>query len=340
MIYARQPTTEEHVELTRMTRQAIGRVSQRAHLILLSGQRRTVPELASLFAMSRATVRFWIGRFNAHGPAGLYDDPRSGRPRKMGPRVLETMVTVLQDDPRHEGYLATCWTIAMLALALVHKLGVYISASAMRVALRELGLRWGRPRLAMPTTVDPAKTHKQWVIAKAVVEAGPEASILYADESRLQLLPLIRAMWHWVGQQIRVPTPGTNVTRALFGALNIRTGQWVYLVRERMRQEDFLAFLDHLLMAYPTGPILLMVDNFSSHTAHAVGEWLAVHPRLQLYYLPKYCSHLNPVEPIWLRLKNTLAADRLYGSMKLLLETTEAFFTAMTPEQALRWASV
>ena len=93
-------------------------------------------------------------------------------------------------------------------------------------------------------------------------------------------------------------------------------------------------------MAYPTGPILLMVDNFSSHTAHAVGEWLAVHPRVQLYYLPKYCSHVNPVELIWLRLKNTLAADRLYGSMKLLLETTEAFFTAMTPEQALRWASV
>jgi hypothetical protein len=45
------------------------------------------------------------------------------------------------------------------------------------------------------------------------------------------------------------------------------------------------------------------------------------------------------VERIWLRLKNTLAADRLYGSMKVLLETTEAFFAAMTPEQALRWAA-
>jgi transposase len=340
MMYARPPTTDEHVELTRMTRQAIGRVSQRAHLILLSAQRRTVPELASLFAMSRATVRFWIGRFNAQGPSGLYDDPRRGRPRKMGPRVLETMVTVLQDDPRHEGYLATCWTMARLALALVHKLGVSMSASTMRVAWQELGRRWGRPRLALPTKVDPAKTHKPWVIAQAVVEAGPEASILYADESRLQLLPRIRAMWPWVGQQIRVPTPGTNVTQALFGALKIRTGRWVYLVRERRRKEDFLAFRDDLLMAYPTGPILLMVDHVSRHTAHAVAEWLAVHPRLQLYDLPKYGSHVNPVELIWLRLKNTLAADRLYGSMKRLLETTDAFFTAMTPEQALRWASV
>ena len=58
-------------------------------------------------------------------------------------------------------------------------------------------------------------------------------------------------MWHWVGQPLRIPTPGTNVTRALFGALNIRTGQWVYGVRERMRADDFLAFLEQLLVVYP-----------------------------------------------------------------------------------------
>jgi transposase len=106
-----------------------------------------------------------------------------------------------------------------------------------------------------------------------------------------------------------------------------------------MRTDDFLAFLDFLLVTYPPGPILLIVDHFSRHTAHAVGAWGAAHPRLHLDYLPKYCSHVNPVERIWLRLKNTLAADRLYGSMKVLLETTEAFFAAMTPEQALGWAA-
>lgn len=339
MIYARPPTEAEGLALKRMTRQAIGRVSQRAHMILLSAQHLTVPELATLFAMSRATVRFWSGRFNVHGPAGLDDDPRSGRPPKGGPHVRETMLMMLQDDPRHAGYLATCWTVAMLGVALVHKLGVWLSASTMRARLQELGLRWGRPRLAMPLKVDPEKAHKQWLMAKAVLEAGPEAAILYADESRLQLLPLIRAMWHWVGEQLRVPTPGTNVTRALFGALNIRTGRWVYLVRERMRKEDFLAFLEYLLVAYPQGPIVLIVDHFSSHTAHAVTVWLDAHPRLHLCYLPKYCSHVNPVERIWLRLKNMLAPNRLYGSIQVLLQTVEAFFTAMTPEQALKWAA-
>ena len=339
MIYARQPTEAERTELQRMTRQAVGRVSQRAHMILLSIQHRPVPELAILFGMSRATVRFWIRRFNTHGPAGLYDDPRSGRPRQVGPQVLAHMVTMLQDDPRQAGSLATCWTVVMVRAALVHQLGVRLSLSTLRRALHRLGLRWGRPRLAMPLKMDPAKAYKQWVIAKAVMEAGPEVAILYGDESRVQLLPLIRAMWHWVGQQLRIPTPGTNATRARLGAWKIRTGRWVYLIRERMRTDDFLAFLEHLVVAYPDGPILLIGDNFSSHTAQAVPTWLATHTRVRLYSLPTYCSHLNPVERIWLRLTNQLAANRLYGSLQLLRATVDAFFTAMTPEQALTWAA-
>ncbi len=108
-----------------------------------------------------------------------------------------------------------------------------------------------------------------------------------------------------------------------------------------MQKEDFIAFLEHLLMVYATGTIILIVDNYSSHTAHVVKDWLAdpVHARLQLYYLPKYCSHLNPVERIWLHMKNQIAANRLYGSMKTLLATMDAFFTRMSPDQALQWAA-
>jgi Helix-turn-helix domain len=86
MIYARQPTDAERLELQRMTRQAVGRVSQRAQMLLLSIQHRTVPELAALFAMRRATGRFWIRRFNAHGPAGVSDARRRGRPRRAARR--------------------------------------------------------------------------------------------------------------------------------------------------------------------------------------------------------------------------------------------------------------
>src|SRR3712207_5171210 len=181
----------------------------------------------------------------------------------------------------------------MLVLVLTTRLSLPLARGTIRNALQRLRLRWRRPRLAMPRKTDPEKAAKQWAIVQAVLAAGPEAVVLYADESRVQTLPLLRAMWQWVGQQARIPTPGSNSWRALFGALNIRTGQWTYLVRERLRAPDFIAFLEHLLTVYPTQTILLIVDNYGSHTAKEVAQWLAEHPRLQVHFLPKYCSHLN-----------------------------------------------
>ncbi len=54
--------------------------------------------------------------------------------------------------------------------------------------------------------------------------------------------------------------------------------------------------------------------------------------------MPTYCSHLNPVENIWLRLKGQIAANRLYGSLQRLLDAVAYFFDDMTPELALPWA--
>jgi transposase len=179
MIYVRQPTDEEHAELQRMTRQAVGRVSQRAQLVLLSAQRRTVPQIAAIFGMRIATVRQWLRRFAAEGPAGLYDDVRSGRPRKVTDAVGDALLHLVVQDPAQTGYLATFWTVAMLVLALSKKLGVGLSRSTVRSALQALSLRWGRPRLAMPAKTDPQKSAKQWAIAQAVIDAGPEAAVLY-----------------------------------------------------------------------------------------------------------------------------------------------------------------
>jgi hypothetical protein len=45
------------------------------------------------------------------------------------------------------------------------------------------------------------------------------------------------------------------------------------------------------------------------------------------------------VAQIWLRLKDQIAANRLYGSIQLLMQAVEQFFDEMTPTTALTWAS-
>lgn len=66
----------------------------------------------------------------------------------------------------------------------------------------------------------------------------------------------------------------------MFGALNLRDGRWHYLVREHVYADDFIAFLKHLLTVYASETVILIVDNYSRHTARRVKAWLAQHPRL------------------------------------------------------------
>ena len=187
----------------------------------------------------------------------------------------------------------------------------------------------------MPAKTDPQKAAKQWAIAQAVIQAGPDAAVLYADESRIQLSASAAFDVALGGRQIRVPIPRTNVTRTLFGALNIGSGQWTYLVREHMYKEDFVAFLEHLLSVYATGPIISDRGQLLQRHGGSGQRLLAAQSRLQLFYLPKYCSHLNPVENIWPRLKGQIAANRLHGSLQRLLDGVAGFFRDTTPELAL-----
>jgi len=79
-------TDEQKRELHLLAQSEVGRVSYRAHFVLLSDQGKSPPEIAGLFGHSAASVRGWLKRYRAEGIAGLYDRPRSGRPRKLDSR--------------------------------------------------------------------------------------------------------------------------------------------------------------------------------------------------------------------------------------------------------------
>ena len=71
---------EQRQELRRLAREAVGRVSERAHFVLLSDQGKSVPEIGALMGYSAQAVYPWLERYQQQGVAGLYDEPRSGRP--------------------------------------------------------------------------------------------------------------------------------------------------------------------------------------------------------------------------------------------------------------------
>ena len=62
MVYVHSLSDSEKKELRQMTRKQVGRVAERARMILLSHRKQSVPEIAATFDCSHKTVRDWISR--------------------------------------------------------------------------------------------------------------------------------------------------------------------------------------------------------------------------------------------------------------------------------------
>ncbi len=330
MIYVSLTQTQRE-ELTRLSHQAIGRVALRAHMVLLSDRGFSVPQIAAIHACGDDVVRTWLHRYQREGAAGLEDEPRSGRPPKY-PLAGWIVDTQASQSPPCSGHVQTCWTVSLLTAFVARRFRLLLAPTSIRRWLRRLGWRWRRPRLAPARKRDPEAESKLAALATAEREAAlGHAHLLYLDESDLHLLPLIRSMW-MKGRRVRVPTPGTNHRHAFFGALDAVTGQWCWAEHARKLAVHFVAFLQRLLSAYLTGPLLLILDQAPAHTAKVVQTWLVSHPRVTLLWLPRYAAHeLNPAERIWGLMKSAVAADRLAGSMDELVAAARRFFTDLVP---------
>jgi len=331
-------SAERRRELAVLRRRAVGRVAMRAQMVLLSAKGYSAAQIAEMFDIGPERVRYWLRRYGREGPDGLADRPRPGRPPRdrLARQIVDAQAS---NGPGSSGLVQGFWTAGLLASFLASRFGLALSAAGVRRYLRAAGWRWARPRLAPAVhapgpqrKADPEAPLKLKRLARALAGAAP---VLFLDECELQLLPLIRPRW-MKGQRLRVPTPGQNAKRAVFGALDARTGRLHHLIRPRKRAVDFIAFLEQLARAYPSGPVVLALDNVATHGAAAVRQWLArpEHARFELLWLPKYTAHEhNPIERVWGLLKDTVAANRLHGSIDALVAVAERYLTT-TPFRA------
>ena len=326
-------TAEQQRELQLVSRQTIGRVALRAHLVLVSGRGCPVSQIAVIHECGEDVVRTWLHRYQRHGVAGLYDRPKSGRPPKerlAGPIIAAQA----SQSPRCSGHVHACWSVGRLPRFLASRFRLRLSPSSVRRYRYGCGWRWARPRLAPAVArhPDPAASTK----LAAIADAGRPASAglahrLFLDESDGHLLPGVRAMW-MNGPRVRVPTPGQHARQAFFGALEALSGQWHWADHARKLAVHFVAFLDQLLAAYPTGPLSLVLANSPTPTAKVAIRWAAAHPQAHVLWLPTYAAHEgNPVERIWGLRKTDVTADRLEGSLTTLVAHAQRFCAELAP---------
>ena len=121
----------ERQVLERLRRRAVGRVSQRAHMVLLSTRGYSVPQLAEIFDVGADVVRTWLHRYQQAGPAGLDDRPRPGRPPRD--RLARPIIDAQASNrPCNSGLVQGCWTAVVLAAFLAARFRLVLSPPSVR----------------------------------------------------------------------------------------------------------------------------------------------------------------------------------------------------------------
>lgn len=123
-----------------------------------------------------------------------------------------------------------------------------------------------------------------------------------------------------VGCQKRIPAtrPGVKQKRHIFGGYNWLKDTISWTTAETKNSVHFIGFLEHLLTRqYPTGRVVLVMDNASYHkSAPALAALSLFEHRVMVFWLPTYCSDLNPIERFWRHLKDLACANKLQSSIE------------------------
>ncbi len=126
----------------------------------------------------------------------------------------------------------------------------------------------------------------------------------------------IQKTWFLRGKQRIIPTTGKHRGVKLFATVDYETGRIVWQEDEHYTAETFLAFLQKILAAYPTGKLVLVLDNARIHHAKLLQPFLKEqNNRLKLVFLPPYSPQLNIVEGLWKWLKSSVINNMFYSTV-------------------------
>jgi len=85
-----------------------------------------------------------------------------------------------------------------------------------------------------------------------------------------------------------------------------RVGLYYLLFYDNIGQDEVCVFLRELLR-HLRGPVIVVLDNSSTHKGAPIEQLLHQHRRLRIEHFPSYAPQLNPDEGVWSLAKRELA---------------------------------
>lgn len=134
---------------------------RRLQAVLLVAKGHNINEVARLSGKRSQTIYNWVNLYlQNHAVESLFDCFRSGRPLSANAVTASRILSALKRDPLRLGYNTTVWTVPVLARHLSQRFGCEISSHTLRRRMKQIGLRWKRPRYVFAEK-EPHRTQKK-----------------------------------------------------------------------------------------------------------------------------------------------------------------------------------
>jgi transposase len=295
-------------------------------LNLIAG--RTPPVIAGVLRVHRDTVYRVAKRFRAHGEFGLLDRRRGNGPGKLRGGFLDALDRLVRGSPQDHGWRRPTWTRELLVASMVEQGFPKVHVATLSRALRLIRARRGRPRPTVGCPWSPQRKGRRLAQLRRLIEGLPRNEVaVYEDEVDIHLNPKIGYDWMGYGQQKQVRTPGQNEKRYLAGAVNVKTGELLWVEGENKDSWLFVQLLAKLYHHYPEAKrIHVILDNYGIHDSKLVA-WalLQAKGRIQLHPLPPYCPQHNPIERLWEDLHAEVTRNHRCPDMDDLIACVHAY---------------
>ena len=243
------------------------------------------------------TVRRLVRLFNERGLDGVITKARNGRPRKISREEFAQKIVPILESPGEHGF--AFMTIIKLHGHLTAEMSYEVGYRSVLRYTHSAGFSLKVPRTHHPDQ-DPEQ-RAQFVDKLSHELQRQDTEVWFSDESGIEGDPRTGRAWYKKGSKPSVPYDGCHLRQSIIGAVQPQTGMLEALAVPYTDTPVFQIFLDQFAARTKASNkrIVLVLDNASWHHA-AVLNWHHIVPM----YLPAYSPDLNPIERLWLVLKN------------------------------------
>ena len=188
---------------------------------------------------------------------------------------------------------------------LSQELGLNISRHKLRRFLKKLGYRWKRFRKSLKSKQDEQSYKKKLAQLQQLIDLHKNnyIDLFFVDATGFNLQAYVPYGWQPTNEYIHI-TPVKTKTLQVFGFMSLDNRIEAYSCTSSLNSAAVIAFIDDFVEKI-TQPTAIVIDNASirhSEEFHwKIKEWKE--QGLEVFFLPTYSPHLNPIEILWRKMK-------------------------------------